>query len=77
MDKDLKENSGVKSDISPADGKPKLYYALVDRLKEMEIAAETMEQSAWKAGATNTAMTSNGAKIAYRAVIGLLEKGFI
>ena len=51
--------------------------ALLAKLKEMEVAAAEMEKAAWIAGAENTAMTSNGAKIAYRAVIGLLEKGII
>ena len=36
-----------------------------------------MEKTSWKVGANNTAMTSNGAKIAYRAVIGLIEKSNI
>lgn len=77
MNKYLEKGSSVKSEISPADGKPMLYDALLDKLKEMEVAAATMEKTAWIAGATNTAMTSNGAKIAYRAVIGLIEKGII
>lgn len=51
--------------------------ALLLKIREMEIAAETMEKTSWKVGANNTAMTSNGAKIAYRAVIGLIEKSNI
>lgn len=77
MNKDTEKGSGVKSEISPADGKPMLYDALISKLCEMEIAAEEMEKAAWIAGAENTAMTSNGAKIAYRAVIGLIEKGIV
>ena len=71
------ENTVENMQLSRNDGNTMLYDALLAKLKEMEVAAAEMEKAAWIAGAENTAMTSNGAKIAYRAVIGLLEKGII
>ena len=71
------ENKVENKQLSRNDGNIMLYDALLAKLKEMEVAAAEMEKAAWIAGAENTAMTSNGAKIAYRAVIGLLEKGII
>ena len=71
------ENTVENMQLSHNDGNTMLYDALLAKLKEMEVAAAEMEKAAWIAGAENTAMTSNGAKIAYRAVIGLLEKGII
>ena len=66
-----------KNNFNATIGNTMLYDALLAKLKEMEVAAAEMEKASWIAGAENTAMTSNGAKIAYRAVIGLLEKGII
>ena len=71
------ENTVENMQLNRNDGNTMLYDALLAKLKEMELAAAEMEKAAWIAGAENTAMTSNGAKIAYRAVIGLLEKGII
>ena len=71
------ENTVENMQLNRNDGNAMLYDALLAKLKEMEVAAAEMEKAAWIAGAENTAMTSNGAKIAYRAVIGLLEKGII
>lgn len=51
--------------------------ALLLKLREMEIAAATKENMAWKFGDDNTAMISHGAKIAYRAVSFLLKKSNI
>ena len=71
------KNETPKDNFNATIGNTMLYDALLAKLKEMEVAAAEMEKAAWNAGAENTAMTSNGAKIAYRAVIGLLEKGII
>ena len=71
------KNKLSENNFNATIGNTMLYDALLAKLKEMEVAAAEMEKAAWIAGAENTAMTSNGAKIAYRAVIGLLEKGII
>ncbi len=71
------KNKLSENNFNATIGNTMLYDALLAKLKEMEVAAAEMEKAAWIAGAENTSMTSNGAKIAYRAVIGLLEKGII
>ncbi len=71
------KNKLSENNFNATIGNTMLYDALLAKLKEMEVAAAEMEKAAWIAGAENTAMTSNGAKIAYRAVIWLLEKGII